>query len=205
MPGHGIKQSAKNVQDYVKNQVYDTVHRFDAEPELKKAFRKGRRGDSVADRLIDTASFKNTRIANDFIRKNKVTANDVADWRRKTRNNELAKSVALYATPVALTGIGLAAYKKIKGRKDEDKMEKMSAEKYTEFIQKLAEEITDEVVNEDMEVEAAEGIDCDEIAARAIQAYESAQMRKEAAENDYVQACAYEDAAMIILDQDIEQ
>lgn len=201
MPGHGVKQSAKNVGNYMKKQVSDTIHRFDAEPGMKAFIQEAKRqSGKKPNALRDIALLKNVRLANKYM-KNTQSAADVADWQRRTRNNELAKSLALYAAPVAVTGASVAAYKKIKGRKDEDKMEKMSAEQYTDFVQKLAEEITDEVMNDGMEVIAGEGLDAEEIASRALQAYESAQMRKQASENDYLEACAYEDAAMLILDE----
>ena len=205
MPGHGIKQSAKNASNYVTRQIDDTIHRFDAEPGMKAfILRETKNGKSKSNALKDIASLKRVRLANRYI-KNHLGSGDTADWQRRTRNNELAKSVALYAAPVAVAGAGLAAYKKIKGRKEENKMEKMSAEQYTDFVQKLAGEIADEVMEDNgMEVMAGEGLDADEfdkIAERAYLAYESAQMRKEAAEADYAEACAYEDAAMLILEE----
>lgn len=80
-------------------------------------------------------------------------------------------------------------------------MEKMSAEQYTDFIDKLADEILDDAM---MDKEASEDYgydDEDVVVERALAAYDAAQMQKEAAENDYDSACAYEDAALQIMDE----
>lgn len=76
-------------------------------------------------------------------------------------------------------------------------MEKMSAEEYAGFIQKLAGEIVESIDADTADDYSEEEI----IAKRAFDAYESAQLVKEAAEADYDQACAYEDAALQILDE----
>lgn len=112
MPGHGVKQSAKNVGAYVKKQVDNTIHRFDAEPGMNAFIQNQKHQDKKKQNtLLDVASFKNVRLANRYM-KEAPGADDVVDWQRRTRNNELAKSLALYAAPLAVVGTGLAAYKK---------------------------------------------------------------------------------------------
>lgn len=81
-------------------------------------------------------------------------------------------------------------------------MEKISAEQYTDFIDKLA----DEIIEDSMEKSASEDYEYDNfdeevLADRALAAYQVAQMQKEAAENDFDSACAYEEAALQIMDE----
>ena len=174
----------------------DAAGRFAASDESKAVMKNHTSGN----RLRDIASGKRVSALNKAIK-----AGEFADIKDaiKTRNNELAKSVALYAVPAtgAVVG-GIAVANKIKKRKGEEDMNKMSAEEYTAFVDKLA----DEIIGDHMEKEASydEGYDdFDEevIVNRACAALEAAQMQKEAAENDFDIASAYEDAAIAVMDE----
>ena len=76
-------------------------------------------------------------------------------------------------------------------------MEKMSSEKYMEWLDKLADEVIDTVG--ETEKTASENEDVMAMAQHALEVLEQAGMAKEAAEADYANACAYEDAAAILL------
>ena len=186
----------KTVRENISNMISDTAKRFAASEESKKIMK----GNASGNRLKDIALGKRVSALNKAIKEK--TPKDLQDV-IKTRNNELAKSVALYAVPTAgAVAGGIAIANKIKKRKGEKNMEKMSAEQYTEFIDKLA----DEIIEGEMEHEASyeegyDGFDEEAIVDRACAAFEAAQMRKEAAEADFETASAYEDAALAVLDE----
>ena len=75
-------------------------------------------------------------------------------------------------------------------------MEKMSKEMYIDMLDKLADEVIDTVGTE----KTASEEDADVLAQHALDYFEQAQMMKEAAENDYVTASAYEDAALRLME-----
>lgn len=122
------------------------------------------------------------------------------------KKRERAKMIGAYALPVAAVALTPVAIHKIqktnKKRKEEEKMNKMSAEDYTVMVEKLAEEILDGTADvtevDDVDVDVA-GVD--EIAKRAFAALEAAGIQKQAAEEDYETAEAYEEAALDILDE----
>lgn len=76
-------------------------------------------------------------------------------------------------------------------------MEKMSSEQYMGWLDKLADEVIDTVGGE--EKLASENDDVMAMAKHAYSILQQAEMAKEAAEADYANACAYEDAAAILL------
>ena len=81
-------------------------------------------------------------------------------------------------------------------------MNKMSAEEYTAFIDKLADEIIDDQMEKEASYDEEESnFDEEIIAKRAYAALEAAQMQKEAAENSFDIASAYEDAAIAVMDE----
>lgn len=194
----------RTIRYNLKKMTSDVARRFAASSESKKIMKDA----SSGNRLKDIMMLKRVSALNKAIKDKAVK--HVADT-MKTRNNELAKSIGLYAVPVTAIAGGTALANKIYKRKGENNMEKMSAEQYTEFIDKLAEEI----LEDQMEVEASEdyedvenfdedaenNLDEETLAKRAYAAYEAAQMQKEAAENDYATASAYEDAALQIMDE----
>lgn len=77
-------------------------------------------------------------------------------------------------------------------------MEKMSSEAYTEWLDKLADEVIDTVGSEE---KLASEDDVIAMAQYALGILDQVDMAKEAAETDYANACAYEEAAEILLQQ----
>ena len=220
----------KTVKDNVKNILKNYTDRFAANPQAKKVMNVNSSGNKLKDiasgnRVKNLNTLINGRKANPkkgreviegLKQSNKNGAlNDFIADVRKTRNNELAKTIAVDSIPViGATGIAAAAHKIHKKRKDEKNMEKMSAQQYEEFIEKLADEILEEeydteegVVEEDYEDYEDSNEDFDEeydeedIAKRAYAAYEAAQMQKEAAESDFNMASAYEEAALVAMEE----
>lgn len=84
-------------------------------------------------------------------------------------------------------------------RKGEISMEKMSSEKYLEWLDKLADEVIDTVGESEKLASDEEQDSVMAMAEHALGILEQAEMAKEAAEADYASACAYEDAAAILL------
>jgi hypothetical protein len=80
-------------------------------------------------------------------------------------------------------------------------MEKMSSEVYTEWLDKLADEVIDTVSGEEKLASDEEYEGAMAMAQHALGILDQVEMAKEAAEADYANACAYEDAAAIILQQ----
>ena len=76
-------------------------------------------------------------------------------------------------------------------------MEKMSSEKYMEWLDKLADEVIDTVGETEKLASEDEGVMA--MAQYALDVLDQAEMAKEAAESDYASACAYEDAAATLL------
>lgn len=178
--------------------VIDAAKRFAASDEAKKVMSNN----SSGNRLKDIALGKRVSSLNKAIKAGKLS--DIKDV-TKTRNNELAKSVALYAVPATgalVGGIAIAKKNKNKKRNGEEDMNKMSAEEYTAFIDKLADEIIDDQMEKEASYDEEESnFDEEIIAKRAYAALEAAQMQKEAAENSFDIASAYEDAAIAVMDE----
>ena len=78
-------------------------------------------------------------------------------------------------------------------------MKKMSSEAYLDMLDKLADEVIEGT--DSTEKLASDNEDVENMAKHAMTYYEQAQMMKEAAEADFVQASAYEDAAIDILSE----
>ena len=79
-------------------------------------------------------------------------------------------------------------------------MEKMSSEQYMGWLDKLADEVIDTVGSEEkLASESFEDEDVMAMAEHALGILEQASIAKEAAESEYANACAYEDAAAILL------
>lgn len=186
------------IRDNIKNMVIDAAKRFAASDEAKKVMSNN----SSGNRLKDIALGKRVSSLNKAIKAGKLS--DIKDV-TKTRNNELAKSVALYAVPATgalVGGIAIAKKNKNKKRNGEEDMNKMSAEEYTAFIDKLADEIIDDQMEKEASYDEEESnFDEEIIAKRAYAALEAAQMQKEAAENSFDIASAYEDAAIAVMDE----
>ena len=196
----------KTVRGNIKEMIDEVAARFAASPESKKVMQNASKGN----RLKDILSGSRVSAMNKHIKalSEKASPADILDA-RKTRNNELAKTIAAYSLPIAgVSSIGVGAYKIHKKRKDEKNMEKLSAQQYEELVEKLAEEIIEEdyeenedVVDEDYEEDDVDGFEEEDIAKRAYAAYEAAQMQKEAAENNYDVASAYEEAALAAMEE----
>ena len=186
------------IRDNIKNMVIDAAKRFAASDEAKKVMSNN----SSGNRLKDIALGKRVSSLNKAIKAGELS--DIKDV-TKTRNNELAKSVALYAVPATgalVGGIAIAKKNKNKKRNGEEDMNKMSAEEYTAFIDKLADEIIDDQMEKEASYDEEESnFDEEIIAKRAYAALEAAQMQKEAAENSFDIASAYEDAAIAVMDE----
>ena len=186
------------IRDNIKNMVIDAAKRFAASDEAKKVMSNN----SSGNRLKDIALGKRVSPLNKAIKAGELS--DIKDV-TKTRNNELAKSVALYAVPATgalVGGIAIAKKNKNKKRNGEEDMNKMSAEEYTAFIDKLADEIIDDQMEKEASYDEEESnFDEEIIAKRAYAALEAAQMQKEAAENSFDIASAYEDAAIAVMDE----
>ena len=84
-------------------------------------------------------------------------------------------------------------------RKGEISMKKMSSEQYLEWLDKLADEVIDTVGESEKLASDEEQYGVMAMAEHALDILEQAEMAKEAAEADYTNACAYEDAAAILL------
>lgn len=80
-------------------------------------------------------------------------------------------------------------------------MEKMSSEKYLDWLDKLADEVIDTVGESEKLASDEEQENVSAMAQYALDILEQAGIAKEAAESDYVNACAYEDAAIALFQE----